>query len=222
MYMDNNKLMLYGITDRSWLEYDCNGSNREHIMTLKEQVSIALDSGVTMLQLREKDVSKEGFLNEAIELNSICRERNIPLIINDDIDIAIKVGASGVHLGQKDMSALDARKILPHDMILGVSAATVDEAIKAEESGADYIGVGDVFGTSTKKNARHITTEVLSDICKSVDIPAVAIGGITYDNLTELSGTGISGIAVISAIFSKPDISKAVKELKSKVLEILY
>lgn len=220
--MDNNKLMLYGITDRSWLEYDCNGSNREHIMTLKEQVSIALDSGVTMLQLREKDVSKEGFLNEAIELNSICRERNIPLIINDDIDIAIKVGASGVHLGQKDMSALDARKILPHDMILGVSAATVDEAIKAEESGADYIGVGDVFGTSTKKNARHITTEVLSDICKSVDIPAVAIGGITYDNLTELSGTGISGIAVISAIFSKPDISKAVKELKSKVLEILY
>lgn len=222
MYMDNNKLMLYGITDRSWLEYDCNGSNREHIMTLKEQVSIALDSGVTMLQLREKDVSKEGFLNEAIELNSICRERNIPLIINDDIDIAIKVGASGVHLGQKDMSALYARKILPHDMILGVSAATVDEAIKAEESGADYIGVGDVFGTSTKKNARHITTEVLSDICKYVDIPAVAIGGITYDNLTELSGTGISGIAVISAIFSKPDISKAVKELKSKVLEILY
>lgn len=220
--MDNNKLILYGITDRSWLEYDCNGSNREHIMTLKEQVSIALDSGVTMLQLREKDVSKEDFLNEAIELNSICRERNIPLIINDDIDIAIKVGASGVHLGQKDMSALDARKILPHDMILGVSAATVDEAIKAEESGADYIGVGDVFGTSTKKNARHITTEVLSDICKSVDIPAVAIGGITYDNLTELSGTGISGIAVISAIFSKPDISKAVKELKSKVLEILY
>lgn len=222
MYMDNNKLMLYGITDRAWLEYYCNGSKREHIMTLKEQVSIALDSGVTMLQLREKDVSKEDFLNEAIELNSICRERNIPLIINDDIDIAIKVGASGVHLGQKDMSALDARKILPHDMILGVSAATVDEAIKAEESGADYIGVGDVFGTSTKKNARHITTEVLSDICKSVDIPAVAIGGITYDNLTELSGTGISGIAVISAIFSKPDISKAVKELKSKVLEILY
>lgn len=220
--MDNNKLILYGITDRSWLEYDCNGSNREHIMTLKEQVSIALDSGVTMLQLREKDVSNEDFLNEAIELNNICRERNIPLIINDDIDIAIKVGASGVHLGQKDMSALDARKILPHDMILGVSAATVDEAIKAEESGADYIGVGDVFGTSTKKNARHITTEVLSDICKSVDIPAVAIGGITYDNLTELSGTGISGIAVISAIFSKPDISKAVKELKSKVLEILY
>lgn len=218
----DNKLILYGITDRSWIEYDCNGNKREHIMTLKEQVSIALDSGVTMLQLREKDVSEEDFLNEAIEFNTICRERNIPLIINDDIDIAIKVGASGVHLGQGDMSAVKAREMLPHDMILGVSAATVDEAIKAEESGADYIGVGDVFGTSTKENARHITTEVLTDICKSVNIPAVAIGGITYNNVSELSGTGISGIAVISAIFSKPDISKAVKELKSKVLEILY
>lgn len=214
-------LILYGITDRHWLDKDCDGKAREKKMTLYEQVEIAINSGATMIQLREKDLSDEEILSEAIELNDLCKNKSIPLIINDNIELAINSGAAGVHMGQNDMNADIARKLIPKDMILGVSAATIEEAVAAENAGADYLGVGDVFGTSTKDNARHITPDVLKNICSSVSIPVVAIGGITYENVSELRETGVSGIAVISAIFSKHDISKATAQLKEKVLDIV-
>lgn len=220
--LNREDLLLYAITDRAWLDIDSEGNKREESMTLKDQVEIAIDSGVTMLQLREKHIEREEFINEAKEINYICKDRGIPLIINDDPGIAIEVGASGVHLGQGDMDRDKARSFMPRDMILGVSAATVEEAKTAEECGADYIGVGDIFGTSSKDNTRHVSKEDLIQICKSVHIPVVAIGGITYNNIHELANTGVSGIAVISAVFSKMDIAKAVKELKLKALKTLY
>lgn len=204
-------VLLYAITDRSWL----NGR------TLYEQVEDALRGGVTFLQLREKHLSYDEYLEEAREIKALCDKYNVPLIINDNVDIALAVDASGVHVGQSDMEARKARAKLGPDKIIGVSAHNVEEALTAVESGADYLGTGAVFGSGTKEDANKISHDVVRDICKAVDIPVVGIGGITEDNLMELKGTGIDGVAVISAIFARADITAAAKNLKKLTTEMI-
>lgn len=204
-------VLLYAITDRSWL----NGR------TLYEQVEDALRGGVTFLQLREKHLSYDEYLEEAREIKALCDKYNVPLIINDNVDIALAVDAAGVHVGQSDMEAREARAKLGPDKIIGVSAHNVEEALTAVKSGADYLGTGAVFGSGTKEDANKISHDVVRDICKAVDIPVVGIGGITEDNLMELKGTGIDGVAVISAIFAKADITAAAKNLKKLTTEMI-
>lgn len=203
MKLDKKNLKLYAITDRTWLRG----------RTLEEQVKESLDGGVTILQLREKHLSEIEFLEEAKKIKKLCREYNVPFIINDSIDVALKCDADGVHVGQDDMEAGDVRAKIGNDKIIGVSARTVEQAILAEKNGADYLGVGAVFNTSTKLDANHISKETLKSICDAVSIPVVAIGGITRDNVIELSGTGIDGIAVISSIYAKENITLAAEEL---------
>ena len=200
------ELLLYAVTDRSWL----NGR------TLYEQAEEALQGGVTMLQLREKRMPEQELLEEAKRMKALCARYQVPLIINDNVELAHKVDADGVHVGQKDTDALTARRILGPDKIIGVSARTVEQALLAQEQGADYLGVGAVFPTGTKQDAQVISYERLRSICEAVTIPVAAIGGITKDNLAGLSGSGISGIAVVSAIFAQPDIKQAVRELREK------
>ena len=191
--MDRRKLHLYAITDRHWL----NGR------TLESQVREVLLGGVTMLQLREKTLSETEFLAEANTIKCVCDEFGVPLVINDNVAIAREVGA-GVHLGQGDMELVKARQILGSEAIIGVSCKTVEQALEAESKGADYLGVGAVFPTSTKSDTRTIEHATLVEICRAVRIPVVAIGGITLQNAHELVGTGIAGIAVISALFGAP------------------
>ena len=194
-------LLLYAVTDRHWL----NGR------TLYEVVKESLDGGVTFLQLREKTLDEAHFLEEAKELQKLCKEYKVPFIINDNVDIAVAMNADGVHVGQSDMEALDVRKTLGEDKIIGVTAKTVEQALKAQAHGADYLGVGAVFGTTSKADATKLDHKVLKEICETVDIPVVAIGGITGENVTELAGNGICGVAVISAVFGQPDIEQATK-----------
>ncbi|MCI5595931.1 MAG: thiamine phosphate synthase [Lachnospiraceae bacterium] len=207
MKVDGRKLRLYGVTDRSWL----------FGRALSEDVRKALDGGVTFLQLREKDLSEEEFLKEAKQLKELVKEYDVPLIINDNVMIAKECDADGVHIGQDDAKIEDARKILGPDKIIGVSAHTVEEALRAQEQGADYLGVGAVFGSSTKTNVCQMPKETLQAICKAVQIPVVAIGGITKDRIPYLKGTGVDGVAVVSAIFAQKDIEKAAKELLEEV-----
>ena len=204
MKFDKEKMRLYAITDRHWL----NGRN------LKEVVKESLDGGVTFLQLRDKNSDDETFLQEAAELQELCRDYKVPLIINDNVEIALKMNADGVHVGQSDIKGRDIRAMIGPDKILGISVGTVEEAQAAEKAGADYIGVGAVFGTSTKKNARNLSLEKLQEISSSVSIPVVAIGGINASNLMELAGSGVDGVAVVSAIFAAKDPGQATRELK--------
>lgn len=204
-------MALYAVTDRGWLKDQ----------TLLEQVKEALEGGATFVQLREKKLDEETFLQEAIEIQKLCKEYDVPFVVNDNVEIAYKMNADGVHVGQKDMEAGKVREKLGPDKIIGVTANTVETALRAQESGADYIGVGAVFGTTTKEDAETITHEQLKEICAAVDIPVVAIGGISKDNVLQLAGTGIDGIAVVSAIFAQADIVSATKELKEKVESIL-
>ena len=204
-------LTLYAITDRHWL----NGQ------TLKSQVEKALKGGATMIQIREKDLNEKDFLLEAEELLALCRSYNVPFIVNDNVELAVKIGADGVHVGQSDMNARDVRAIIGNDKILGVSTQTVEQALFAQECGADYLGVGAVFPTGSKDDAEVLDRKTLMDICKAVSIPVVAIGGITKDNVRELKGTGIAGISVISAIFAQKDIQNATAELLKRTEEIL-
>ena len=199
-----DELLLYAVTDRAWLGNE----------TLYEQVEKSLKGGVTFVQLREKKLDEESFLQEAIEIKELCKKYNVPFVINDNVDIAIKMDADGVHVGQSDMEAGDVRKKLGPDKIIGVSAQTVEQAILAEKHGADYLGVGAVFPTGSKDDAEDVPLETLKAICEAVSIPVIAIGGITKDNVKELAGSGICGIAVISAIFASKDIEAATKELK--------
>lgn len=206
-----DSLVLYAVTDRTWL----NGR------TLKEQVEEALRGGVTMVQLREKELPENEFEKEAFEIKELCRKYNVPFIINDNVNLAVKINADGVHVGQSDMKALDVRKILGPDKIIGVTAKTVDQAVKAMEAGADYLGSGAVFGSSTKTDTERLDHNILRQICESVTIPVVAIGGITAENVEALKGRKIAGVAVVSAVFGQPDIESATKELKKKVYKIL-
>jgi thiamine-phosphate pyrophosphorylase len=211
MKFDKKDLLLYAVTDRSWL-----GSQ-----TLYEQVEEALIGGATFIQLREKELDDDTFLAEAIEIQELCRRYNVPFVINDNVEIARKINADGVHVGQSDMEAGNVRAILGEDKILGVSAQTVEQAILAEKRGADYLGVGAVFHTGSKADADDVSYETLKAICKAVNIPVVAIGGIGKHNVTELHGSGICGIAVISAIFAAEDIMSATSELKALVEQVV-
>ncbi len=206
MNVDKNDLLLYAVTDRHWL----NGR------TLYSVVKESLDGGVTFLQLREKELDEVHFLEEAKELQQLCREYQVPFIVNDNVDIAIAMNADGVHVGQSDMEAGDVRAKLGSDKIIGVSAQTVEQAILAEKHGADYLGVGAVFPTGSKDDADDVSYETLKAICEAVSIPVIAIGGITQENVKELAGSGICGIAVISAIYAQKDIRKASEDLKKE------
>lgn len=205
MKSDKKKLLLYAVTDRSWLFGD----------TLCHQVEQALKGGATFVQLREKKLDREHFLEEAIELKELCRRYQVPFVINDNVEIAVQAGTDGVHVGQKDMQAGDVRRWLGGDKIIGVSAHTVEQAVLAEKMGADYLGVGAVFPTDSKADAEEVSRGTLRAICEAVSIPVIAIGGIGRDNVTQLAGTGICGIAVISALFAQPDIKAAANELKA-------
>ena len=202
--MDRRKLQLYAITDRHWL----NGR------TLESQVREVLLGGATMLQLREKTLSETEFLAEAGKIKCLCEEFGVPLVINDNVAIAQEIGA-GVHLGQGDMELVKARQILGSEAVIGVSCKTVEQALEAEANGADYLGVGAVFPTSTKTDTRTIERATLVEICHAVRIPVVAIGGITLQNAHELVGTGIAGVAVISALFGAPSPRIAAQAFKS-------
>ena len=207
-------LLLYAVTDRHWL----NGR------TLYEVVKESLEGGVTFLQLREKTLDEAHFLEEAKELQKLCKEYKVPFIINDNVDIAVAMNADGVHVGQSDMEAGDVRAKLGPDKIIGVSTQTVEQAILAEKHGADYLGVGAVFPTTSKDDAAEVSYDTLKAICEAVSIPVVAIGGITQENVVKLAGSGIDGVAVISAIYAQKDIKKAFikvgigAEKKSKVI----
>lgn len=203
MRISPENLRLYAVTDRRWLRG----------MTLCEQIGQALLGGVTCVQLREKDLEPDAFLREAIEVRSLCARYGVPLIINDSAEIALNAAADGVHVGQKDQDPSELRKAFGDRLIIGVSAATPEEAIRAERDGADYIGCGAVFSTSTKSDTRPVSRELLSEICASVHIPVVAIGGITEENAVRLKGTGIAGIAVVSAIFAQKIIREAAERL---------
>lgn len=211
MKVKSEVLGLYAITDRTWLK------DRR----LADDLELALLGGATIVQVREKDLDEQLFLKEAKELKVLCDKYKVPMIINDNVDIAKLVDASGVHIGQSDAEIKEARRKLGEAKIIGVSVRTVEEALKAEQSGADYLGVGAVFTTLTKKDAKAVELKVLKEICQSVEIPVVAIGGITKDNLMELKASGIAGVAVISAIFAKKDIKKSTEYLKKMGQEFL-
>lgn len=196
-------MILYVVTDRTWL-----GKS-----SLLEQVEDIIKSGATFIQLREKDLSFDEFVKTAKEIKSITDKYKVPFIINDNVDVAVAVDADGVHIGQSDEEIKTAREKLSAYKIIGVSAHSVQEAIKAQQNGADYIGVGAVFNTTTKTDANIVSLEVLKDICNTIKIPVVAIGGISKDNIIKLSGSGVDGVAVISAVFTQLDISKATREL---------
>ena len=204
-------LLLYAVTDR----------HKKKEKTLYQQTEEAILGGTTFLQIREKELNEADFEKEALELQALCKKYKIPFIVNDNVELAKKIDADGVHVGQEDMNACKVRELLGPDKILGVSAQTVEEAILAEKQGADYLGVGAVFPTGSKSDAIDVSHETLKAICKAVKIPVVAIGGITKDNLCQLKGSGIAGISVISAIFAQKDFKAAAEDLKKRTLEIL-
>ncbi len=212
MKCGEDELLLYAVTDRHWLEG----------RSLYEVVKESLDGGATFVQLREKDLDEEHFLKEAKEIKELCREYKVPFVINDNVDIAVEMDADGVHVGQSDMEAGDVRKKLGQGKIIGVSAQTVEQAVLAEKRGADYLGVGAVFPTGSKDDAVEVSFDTLKAICEAVSIPVIAIGGISKDNVSELSGSGIVGIAVISAIYAQKDIKKATSELKTLTRKMVY
>lgn len=199
-----SSMLLYAVTDRMWLK------EGESLTKVCKEV---LESGATFLQIREKDLDEETFEEEAKALKELCEKYHVPFVVNDNVDIALDIDADGVHVGQSDIKGRDIRSILGPDKILGISAGTVEEAVAAEKAGADYIGVGAVFGTSTKKDARNLSVEKLREISKAVTIPVVAIGGINKSNLMDLSGSAVDGVAVVSAIFAAEDVGKATAEL---------
>ncbi len=211
MKCDKKDLLLYAVTDRTWL-----GN-----MTLYEQVKETLKGGATFIQLREKELDEENFFKEALEIKQLCKEYNVPFVVNDNVDIAVKVKADGIHIGQKDMEAGYVRSVIGEDRILGVSAQTVEQAILAEKMGADYLGVGAVFSTGSKADADDVSFDTLKAICDAVTIPVVAIGGIGVNNILELTGSRICGVAVISAIFSAEDIKSATRKLKELAKKVV-
>ena len=204
MKCDKRHMRLYAVTDRAWV-----GKR-----TLIQQVEEALKGGATCVQLREKELEDALFLQEAKEICALCRRYSVPFIVNDNVEVARACGAAGVHVGQKDMAAGEARRRIGTDMLLGVSVHTVEEARQAVQDGADYLGLGAVFPTNTKTDAEQMPGEILGVICAAVDVPVVAIGGINRDNLLKLSGSGLDGVALVSAIFSAEDIEGTCRELR--------
>lgn len=211
MKCDKNDLLLYAVTDRHWLKGQ----------TLYAQVEEAIAGGATFVQLREKQMDEADVLQEAKEIQALCRAHHIPFVINDHVEIAKAIQADGVHVGQSDMEALDVRRLLGEEAIIGVSAETVEQALLAQAHGADYLGVGAVFPTGSKDDAADVSMETLRAICEAVDIPVIAIGGISEDNVGQLAGSGICGIAVISAIFAQENVRDAAARLKQKTAAML-
>lgn len=205
-------MALYAVTDRSWLR---EGE------TLADVCRNVLEHGATFLQLREKELDAESIQKEARELKELCAAFHVPFVVNDSVETALAVDADGVHVGQSDIQGRDIRALIGPDRILGMTARTVEEARAAEAAGADYIGSGAVFGSSTKKNAKNLPLETLRDICASVSIPVVAIGGIGKENIRELAGCGIAGAAVVSAVFGAEDPGRAAEELLALSREII-
>ena len=198
------QLRLYAVTDRAW------AADEDAFLA---QVEDAVDGGATFVQLREKHLNEEAFLAEAERFVALCRRKGVVSIINDNVGIAAKTGADGVHVGQEDLAAGRVRQLLGPDKIIGVSAHTVEEALAAQAAGADYLGTGAAFVTGTKTDAKPISRETIRAICAAVDIPVVAIGGITRDNILELKGCGLDGVAVVSALFAQKDVKAAAEEL---------
>ena len=197
-------MLLYAVTDQMWLK---EGE------TLGDVVESVLQNGATFLQIREKDLAQDAFEAEAERLKTLCAQHRVPFVVNDSVEIALQCDADGVHVGQSDIKGRDIRAMIGPDKILGISAGTVEEAVAAEKAGADYIGVGAIFTTSTKKNARNMTMEQLKEIVSSVSIPVVAIGGISAENILQLRGSGVDGVAVVSAIFAADNPGKATADL---------
>lgn len=204
MKCDKKTMLLYAVTDRAWIGKQ----------SLYEQVESAIKGGATCIQLREKGLDEEAFLKEAIEISALCKQYNIPFFINDHVEIAIKCHADGIHVGQRDMDAAQVRQRVGEKMMIGVSVHSVEEALEAVKNGADCLGVGAMFSTSTKTDAAIVSKEVLHDICDAVEIPVVAIGGIGKSNISKLAGTGVDGVALVSAIFSADDIEKECRLLR--------
>ena len=204
---NRDSLRLYAVTDRNWLGEQ----------TLYEQVEEALRGGATMVQIREKELDEADFEDEAREIQKLCRKYQVPMIINDNVALAKRVNADGVHIGQSDMEMKNARKLLGEDKIIGVTAKTIEQAKAAEAAGADYLGSGAVFGSSTKLDAKPMEHALFQEICESVAIPVVAIGGITADNVMQLKGRGMAGVAVVSGIFACKDIEAGTRRLRELV-----
>ncbi|MBU5432812.1 thiamine phosphate synthase [Intestinimonas sp. MSJ-38] len=211
MKCDKKDLLLYGVTDRSWL-----GER-----TLYSAVEQSILGGVTMVQLREKDLAQEEFQKEARQIQELCKKHQVPFLINDNVELAVEIEADGVHVGQHDMEAGQVRQKIGPDKILGVSAQTVEQALKAQAAGADYLGVGAVFPTGTKDDADAVSLDMLKAICQAVDIPVVAIGGIKESNILSLKGSGICGVAVVSAIYAKEDPQAAAAGLRKLTEEAI-
>lgn len=210
MKLTSEMLRLYAVTDRTWLRSQ----------TLLEQVEQALLGGVSLVQLREKELDEDVFLREAVEMAKLCHRYGVPLIINDNVEIARRSGADGIHVGQEDMEAAAVRSILGSGMIVGVTAKTIVQALRAQDAGADYLGSGAVFGSATKADAKPMSMELLKSICNAVSIPVVAIGGINRDNILRLAGTDIDGVAVVSGIFAAADIAQECRYLRSLAEQI--
>ena len=204
MKIEGVKLRLYAVTDRAW------AADEDALM---DQIAAAIDGGAGIVQLREKHLDHDAFLREAQRFVALCREKGVVSIINDAVDIAAAVGADGVHVGQSDLAAGRAREVLGPDKLIGVSAHSVEEALAAQAAGADYLGVGAAFVTGTKADAAPISRDTIRAITAAVDIPVVAIGGISRDNITELAGCGLDGVAVVSALFAQKDVEAAAREL---------
>lgn len=211
MRISADELRLYAVTDRSWLGGE----------TIFDQVEKAVRGGASCVQLREKELGHEDFLAEAKEMAKLCKRLGVKLIINDNVDVALESGADGVHVGQDDMQAMDVRRRIGPDKILGVTAKTVEQARAAEAAGADYLGSGAVFGSATKTDAKPMTMDTLRSICASVGIPVVGIGGVNRENIARLAGTGVAGAAVVSGIFAARDIEAECRLLRGMVEEII-
>ena len=204
MRCDKRHMLLYAVTDRAWTMKQ----------TLYQQVEAALKGGVTCVQLREKELNEAAFLQEARDICALCRRYEVPFIVNDNVDIAVACGADGIHVGQEDLAAGEVRRRVGENMILGVSVHTVEEARQAVQDGADYLGLGTVFPTSTKTDVDVMSRDTLRAICGAVDVPIVAIGGLNRSNILQLSGSGVDGVALVSAIFSAENIEETCRELR--------
>ncbi|MBQ6001184.1 MAG: thiamine phosphate synthase [Clostridia bacterium] len=204
MKCDKKHMLLYAVTDRAWVGKQ----------TLYEQVESALKGGATCVQLREKELNEEDFLKEAIELAALCKRYGVPFFVNDNVEIAVACKADGIHVGQEDMETAKVRERVGDDMMIGVSVHTVEEALIAVEHGADCLGLGTVFPTTTKTDVDVMPRELMQEICRAVEIPVVAIGGINESNLMQLAGTGVDGVALVSAIFAAEDIEGTCRKLR--------
>lgn len=225
---DKEYLALYGVTDRWWVKQKLEKAGvpvtddalREGLL---EDTKAALEGGMTYVQMREKGdpMTEDELLTEALALKALCAEYGVPFVIDDDVELAVKCGADGVHVGQSDMACVEARRALGSAKVVGVSAQTVEQAVQAEKDGADYLGVGAVFPTGSKDDADDVSHDTVKAICEAVNIPVIAIGGISKNNVGQLAGLGLDGVAVISAIYASDDLKAATEDLKAKTVKAL-